>query len=78
VQIELLAKIEDDDDDEPEDCLELWYNRRKELPNVPSHYGTPHVLAFSSGVARHGAIQYTICDTAYCLSYCLQSVTFEP
>jgi len=31
---ELLAKIEDDDDDEPEDCLELWHNKRKELPNL--------------------------------------------
>jgi len=31
---ELLAKIEDDDDDEPEDCLEFWHNRPKELPSL--------------------------------------------
>jgi hypothetical protein len=34
LRAELLAKIEDDDNDKPEDCLEFWHNRRKELPNL--------------------------------------------
>jgi len=26
--------IENDENDEPEDCLEFWHNRRKEIPNL--------------------------------------------
>jgi len=57
---ELLAKIEDDDDDEPEDCLELWHNRRKELPNLfkltMKVQSVPATSATVERVFSHGGI----------------------
>jgi len=57
---ELLAKIEDDNDDEPEDCLEFWHNRRKELPNLfklaMKVHSVPATSATLERVFSHGGI----------------------
>jgi len=57
---ELLAKIEDDDDDEPEECLEFWHNRRKELPTLfklaMKVHAVPATSAAVERVFSHGGI----------------------
>jgi len=57
---ELLAKIEDNDDDEPGDCLEFWHNRHKELPNLfklaMKEHSVPATSAPVECVFSHGVI----------------------
>jgi len=67
---ELLAKIEDDDDNDPEDCLEFWqtdtrsysnlFKLMKKVHSVPATSATVQSVFSHGGIIGHSELAWVI------------------